>query len=129
MVGGGIMEYTVTIKLNPVTKKNHSQIIMTGSKPRLIPSKQYNQYLKDCGYFIKRLSEPLKYQVNVKALYYMETRRRTDLINLHAALHDILVHYGILLDDNSGIIVSTDGSRVLYDKNNPRTEIYIEKVS
>lgn len=29
------------------------------------------------------------------------------------------------LDDNSQIIVSHDGSRVLYDKDNPRTEVTI----
>jgi hypothetical protein len=31
-----------------------------------------------------------------------------------------------LADDNSNIVVSMDGSRVLYSKENPRTEIEIE---
>ena len=30
-------------------------------------------------------------------------------------------------DDNNRIVVSTDGSRVLYDKHNPRTEVEIER--
>jgi hypothetical protein len=38
------------------------------------------------------------------------------------------VDCGILKDDNYKIIHSVDGSRVLYDKNNPRTEILIEKI-
>ena len=41
------------------------------------------------------------------------------------ALHDIMVKCGTLKDDNAHIIVSTDGSRVLYDKDNPRTEVLL----
>ena len=37
----------------------------------------------------------------------------------------MLVKYGVLKDDNSEIITSHDGSRVLYDKDNPRTEVTI----
>lgn len=63
--------------------------------------------------------------VNVKCLFYMPTRRRCDLTNLLEAIDDVLVTYGVLADDNSNIIVSHDGSRVLYDKDNPRTEVVI----
>jgi len=120
----------ITIPLPPITKKNHQQIYRnkkTG-KPFVTQSKAYKEYQKSAGYFI-----PCKYMmiakpVNVKAIYYMPTRRKVDLCNLHAALHDILVHYGVLEDDNSKIIVSTDGSRVGYDKENPRTEIIITEV-
>lgn len=66
--------------------------------------------------------------VNVAAKFYMPTRRRVDLTNLNEALHDILVNYGILTDDNAKIIVSTDGSRVYWDKENPRTEVIITAV-
>lgn len=66
--------------------------------------------------------------VNVAAKFYMPTRRRVDLTNLNEALHDILVNYGILTDDNAKIIVSTDGSRVYWDKENPRIEVIITAV-
>lgn len=66
--------------------------------------------------------------MNVKAVYYMPNRRRVDLINLHEALHDILVHYKVLADDNCKIIVSTDGSYVDVDKWEPRTEVTITEV-
>ena len=92
----------------------------------IIPSQQYKQYEQACGYFIKA-SEPIDYPVNVKCLYYMKTRRKVDLTNLMEATHDILVRYGVLADDNANVIVSVDGSRVFYDKDNPRTEIYIAK--
>ncbi len=34
----------------------------------------------------------------------------------------------VLLDDHCGIIVSHDGSRVLYDKETPRTEVSINRL-
>lgn len=113
-----------TIGLPPITKKNHSQIILVKGRPRVIPSKQYIQYEKDCQFFMPRILTIDK-PVNVKAIYYMPTRRKVDLTNLHEALHDVLVSYRVLTDDNSSIIVSTDGSRVVYDRDNPRTEVEI----
>jgi Holliday junction resolvase RusA-like endonuclease len=56
----------------------------------------------------------------------MPTKRRVDLTNLLEAIDDVLVKYGVLKDDNSEIITSHDGSRVLYDKDNPRTEVAIK---
>lgn len=48
--------------------------------------------------------------------------------NLIEAAHDVLVAGKIIADDNYTIIASVDGSRVLYDKSNPRTEIFIEEM-
>lgn len=117
-----------TIKLPPITKKNHQQIIFnrnTGHR-MVIPSPQYKQYEHDAAWFIP----PTKAegQVNIKALFYMQTKRRVDLVNLLQALCDILVKYGVIEDDNSKVVVSVDGSRVLYDKENPRTEVEITEV-
>lgn len=58
----------------------------------------------------------------------MPTRRRVDLVNLQEALCDILVKYGVLKDDNRNIVATMDGSMVLYDKENPRTEVEIKKI-
>ncbi|MBO5282072.1 MAG: RusA family crossover junction endodeoxyribonuclease [Lachnospiraceae bacterium] len=116
----------IVIPIAPITKKNHQQIVKAGNRRMVIPSKQYRQYEADCLPFLKAMH--IDYPVNVRALYYMPTRRRVDLVNLHEALCDVLVKYGVLEDDNSKIIVSMDGSRVLYDKQYPRTEVYIEEV-
>lgn len=72
--------------------------------------------------------KPIECPVNVKCLFYMQTRRRVDKGNLEACIHDLLVECGILADDNRDIIAATDGSRVLYDKQNPRVEITITKL-
>lgn len=71
----------------------------------------------------------IDYPINIKAIYYMPSRRRVDLCNLHEALCDVLVSCNVIVDDNSNIIASMDGSRVLYDKENPRTEVYITRIS
>jgi len=120
------MTYSFTIPIAPRTKKNHGQITKSGA---LIPSAAFLQYKKDCKHFIKRLDYPIDYPVNVKAIYYKDTHRKSDLINYHSALHDLLVDYGVLADDNDEIVVSTDGSRVFVDSKNPRTEITISEVS
>ena len=116
----------IIIPLPPVTKKNHQQIVKVNGKIQIIPSKQYKQYEKDCMPFLKPIW--INYPVNVKAIYYMATRRKVDLCNLHEALCDVLTAYHVVEDDNCRIIASIDGSRVLYDKDNPRTEVYIERV-
>lgn len=118
------------IPLNPVTKKN-SQQLFTNKKTGArfpAPSEKYRQYEKDAGHFLRGKFAKIEDPVNVQAIYYRKTRHRVDLTNLHEALHDVLVHYGVIADDsalNPPIIVSTDGSRVKYDKKNPRTEVLI----
>lgn len=122
-----------TIAIQPITKKNSIDLHIikdrTG-KQRVIPSpsKRYKKYEDDCWPFIPQPEKPIDTPVNVEARFYMNTRRLVDLVNLQEALLDILVKYGVLKDDNSRVVVSMDGSRVLYDKDNPRTEVCISEV-
>ena len=118
-----------TIQLAPVTKKNSSQIVMAHGHPCIIPSKRYKEYEKDCAPFLRSEYPPITEPVNVECKFYMPTRRRVDISNLISCSHDVLVHYGILADDNRDIVFSVDGSRVLYDKENPRTEIVISSIN
>lgn len=117
-----------TIYLPPVTKKNSQQIIINKStgRPMIIQSKRYRDYEKECGWFIQGKGEKINEPVTVKCLFYMPTKRRVDLTNLLNAILDILVKYEVIADDNSNIVYSVDGSRVLYDKENSRTEVTIE---
>ena len=116
-----------TIPGQPITKKNSMQIITNRATGRaqIIPSKQYKQYLKDCKLFMPAI-ETIDSPINLQTIYYMQTRRKVDLTNLMAATHDILTHYKVIADDNMSIIVGVDGSRVKYDKENPRVEVTIE---
>lgn len=64
----------------------------------------------------------------VSGAAWFEQKRKVDLTNLLEAADDLLVLAGVLADDNSKIIVSHDGSRVLLDREKPRTEIFVEHV-
>ena len=55
----------------------------------------------------------------------MGHRRKCDITNLLQATCDILVKYKVLEDDNYTIIEDFDGTKVAYDKENPRTIIEI----
>lgn len=115
-----------TIPLAPISKKNSQRILINSrtGKPFIMPSAAYKDYEREASLFIPRgvyINKP----VNVKCLFYMPTRRKCDLTNLLEAIDDILVKTGVLADDNYTIIASHDGSRVYYDKDNPRTEIVI----
>lgn len=126
----------ILIPLNPYTKKNSQQIFFKNKHnsngeekkvPFVSPSQAYKQYAKDCGIFMRPLG--IDYPVNVSAKFFMQTRRVVDLTNLNEAIHDIMQDNGVIQNDNCHIIVSTDGSRVYYDKDNPRTEIEIRKTT
>ena len=118
----------ITIPLPPVTKKNSQRIVIVRGRPMILPSQKYKDYEQACALYVRPLKEPISFGVNVKCIYYMPTRRRVDLTNLLEATHDMLVKHGVLADDNSNIVWSVDGSRVLYDKGRPRTEIEITPI-
>lgn len=124
-------EINYTIRLDPRTKKNSQQILInkkTG-RPFIMPSRQYKEYERKAACFlIPKPPRPIECEVNVKCLFYMPTRRKTDLTNLLEAVDDILVGSGILKDDNYTIIAGHDGSRCYWDKANPRTEITITRI-
>lgn len=126
------MIYKYTIPLPPVTKKNSQRILVnqkTGM-PFIAPSSAYKRYEAQAVYFLTpKPKTPLAGRYRVAAVFYMPTRRRVDLTNLLEAAHDTLVAAKILADDNNTIIASVDGSRVLYDKENPRTEIIIQELN
>lgn len=124
----GDILYKATIPLIPITKKNHQRIAVnkqTG-KPFIIQAEKYKEYENNCGWFLRgspNISEP----VNIQMIFYKPTKRSCDLSNHQSACLDILVKYQIIADDNDSIVKGHDGSRVLYDKDNPRTEILITK--
>lgn len=126
-----------TIPLQPISKKNSQQIMINRStgKPFIMPSQKYREYQAAAAWYIPRIVDKrthahtsINFPVTVKCLFYMGTRRKCDLTNLLEAIDDILVDAGLIADDNYTIIESHDGSRVLYDKDKPRTEVYITRV-
>ena len=123
----------IIIPLEPVSKKNSQRILInrkTGN-PFVMPSVKYEHYQKEAAFFLGyQKVRPVAledYPLNIKCHFYMKTRRRCDLTNLLEAADDLLVHYGVIADDDYTHVAGHDGSRVFYDKENPRTEIVITK--
>lgn len=123
------MKFEYTIHGAPITKKNSQQILINPKtkRPFIMPSKQYKAYEAEA---LKELGKPKRKsfegRMNMRCHYYMPTRRKADLCNLIEATCDIFVKAGILADDNSSIVAGHDGSRVYYDKLNPRVEVLLE---
>lgn len=134
-------EILLLIPVPPVTKKNHNRIVTYGAicpyckkKPfsKVLPSTAYEKYYEELMTFLpfvaRKIGKPIEYRINLKCVFYKKSKTKADLVGYLQSIQDILVESGILLDDNSDIVVSTDGSRVAYDKNDPRTEIVITKI-
>lgn len=119
----------ITIPLPPRTKKNSQRIVLIKGHYAVLPSKEFMLYQTACALYMPKLKEPIDYPVNVKVEYYMPTRRKVDGVNLLEATLDILVKYKILADDNRNIVYAVDGTRVFYDKKDPRCEITIEPIT
>lgn len=123
--------FKFTLPIKPVTKKNNGQIVMRGTYPKLIPSKQYLQFEKDCLPYLYRVKNEVgvvNYPVNIQCIFYMDAKRKVDLSNLLNAVDDAMVKSGLILDDNRDIIAGHDGSRVFHDKFNPRIELEVTEV-
>lgn len=125
-----VMKFTIPIV--PRTKKNSNEIRYRRGKPYVAPSHLYENYEYEG---IMRIPEKYKkeidYPVNIKAIYYVKRNARIDKTNLESALMDMLVAARVLKDDSAikpSIVVATDGSRVYYDKDNPRIEVEIMKM-
>lgn len=123
--------YEFTIPFPPVTKKNSQRILRKKNGGAFIaPSAKYKEYEEKAVNYLKyaHIIPFSDYPVNVKAVFYMPTAGRCDLVNLLEALDDVLVKAGILPDDNYKVIASHDGSRVFVDREKPRTEVMITEM-
>ena len=124
------MDPDYIIPIAPITKKNSQQILRTRQgRPFIAPSARYRQYAMQAGWALKpRPEKPIDYPVNIRYLFCVPDRRRRDLSNLVEAIDDILQDAGIIADDCYQIVRGHDGTRCVVDKENPRTEIYIERM-
>jgi Holliday junction resolvase RusA-like endonuclease len=132
------MRFTIPVK--PRTKKNHMQLVtLKTGRQMMLPSKAYKEfekqvlnYVAENPLIIKSTEEfklPIEEKINLKGLFYKEKDYKSDLAGYLQALQDALVKAGVIKDDNHKIIETTDGSRVFLDRDNPRIEVEITKIS
>lgn len=120
-----------TIYGEPPSKKNSQEYVRFQRRDgtrgsALIQNERYREFDTNAGWLIPvSARQYIDYPVNIKAIYYRSNLIKVDRPNLENALLDILVHWGVLADDNRDIAAASDGSRVLYDRDNPRIEVEI----
>lgn len=130
------MRIEFTIPVHPVSKKNSQQIITLRTKYGksrniIIPSKKYKEFEAECLPFftqVKKQAGVVDFPVNMAVSFFVSKKLKYDLTNLLEAIDDAAVKSGFILDDNRDIIAGHDGSRVFYDKYNPRIEITITEM-
>ena len=91
---------------------------------------QYQKDKKKLHEAVKMITIGKNYNIEkckMTITYYFKDRRRHDPGNYEKILLDCLVEANIITDDNYGVITefTTIGS---YDKENPRTEVVIERL-
>lgn len=120
-----------TIYSEPRSKKNSQQIAINRAtgRPFVTQSAAYKEFCRECikqmrmnGFIPKK---PIDYPVNIQYLFYKSTRRLCDGLNLSAAMDDILTEARVIDDDHRDIVAGHDGTRVYYDKGEPRVEVII----
>lgn len=114
---------TFTISGSIRSKKNSKQIIFAKGRHIPISSKAYHQWEKGAHAELLRqgLSEAFIGPVHIKATFYHKGSR-PDLHGAMESLADCIQGF-IIVDDRQ--IESWDGTRMVHDKDNPRTEFDI----
>ena len=114
---------TYTIHGSIRSKKNSKRIVSCGRFKRIIPSKAYLQWEKAAQGELYAIRERVYHDnpVHVMATFFYKGPR-PDIHGCMESLADCIE--GILIA-NDGLIESWDGTRIIHDKDNPRTEFSI----
>ena len=112
------------------SKKNSLQILINSKtgRPFVAQSKLYKEFEKLCWNYLYKYQLNIDYPVNLKCIFYTPDRRKRDLVNLLNSIQDVLVKCRVISDDNSNIVQSVDGSRIIYRKDEPETIIEITRI-
>ena len=123
------MSIKISINGRISSKKNSRNIFVKKGKLYNIPSKNYATWhkgaieqLKDCRGFgvISKVD-------NIELRFFAPDRRKFDLTNKAESIMDLLVDFGLLVDDNCEVVKDL---RMFYcgvDRENPRCEVIINK--
>lgn len=118
------MEIKLTLPGSIRSKKNSKRIYSVGRFKRVLPSKAYEVWEKEarrCARPEGRHVQPLTIPVSVEAHIYYKGPR-PDLSGCLESIGDALQR---LIWEDDAQIISWDGSRLIHDKDNPRTEVTV----
>jgi len=118
------MTATLTIPGSVRSKKNSKRIFARGPFKKVLPQKAYEAWEKRARQSLwgTAIVPPICVPCAVKATFYYRGKK-PDLSGAMESIADCL--QGIIWADD-GLIESWDGSRMVHDKENPRTEVTVE---
>lgn len=118
--------YSYVIPGQPRVKKNGQKVAVRKGKPVKYNTQAYKDWHATAAKYLMgqpRPAEPISTPLLLVCKFFMQTKGRVDLSALYEGIQDLLVEMHILADDWMHVVVGHDGSRVYYDKNNPRIEV------
>ena len=120
----------IEIPLLARPKKNSQNIIYNPKtkKPMIIQNQRYQNFERECGYFLKKYKMNINTPINLKCEFYVPDLRKRDIVNLLNGIQDVLVKYKVIEDDNYNIVRSVDGSRIIYKKGVEKIIIEISEI-
>jgi Holliday junction resolvase RusA-like endonuclease len=118
---------TITILGQTPAKKNSRQGVVRAGRIMNFPSKIYQAWEVEALWQLKGKPTFTSSKVRVNYFFYCGDHRRRDLDNMIASVNDALVKAGII-DDDDWKHLSIGTAMGMYDKENPRAEIKIEKI-
>ena len=113
------------------SKKNSKIMVCRGKFPMLLPSAKYKEWHKDAIIQLAQQKVPkdkLNKPIKITTTFYAPDKRVFDLSNKIESIHDLLVDYGFLEDDNYTILKEVVTIYGGLDRKNPRAEIKIEDI-
>ncbi len=135
---GEVVRIKFVIGGAPRVKKNTQRSVGYGKATRRINSAAYTKWesfaapqLEDVKRQFRRMTgrpfPTVDFTFNFRAQFFMDTSGQVDLSALYEGIQDLMVKHGMLLDDNSQLLLSHDGSGVSVDRAHPRTVIEITR--
>lgn len=142
--------FNLTIHGRSIVLKNRHQIVNIGKEQRIVSSNAARKWVESCAAQLRaqwapvfREPIPKSVLINAAIVTYLPTRQLPDASALYEAPQDALQactrqceakrmknpgwvcrkHAGVI--ENDVQVCSHDGSRRLYDKNNPRVDIVL----
>lgn len=105
------------------SKKNSKQVVCFGNRPRVLPSKNYQEWHKTALQELKVVPIKTIETSELTLTFFAPDKRASDLSNKAESIMDLLVDAGVLKDDNWFIIPKLILIFGGVDKENPRCEI------
>lgn len=121
-----VVKTAFSIKGNTPAKKNSRVITRRGGKILNIPSQIYRKWHDDALWQIEEMKIPeSKPNYSITYYFWFKDKRKHDLDNAQASVNDLLKDAGVIIDDDSKLLVETHCYYMGVSKENPRVEIEI----